>query len=312
MRVRRVSENTVAQLMAGQQLAARRKKKRKSTTRPGKGRWRAPDLVKRDFPARQVNRQVVRRRHRDPHHGGQAAPGLGDGRGLPPGPRLCPLGAPSTPQPRLRCPGHGHRRARRPGPGRDHVTHDQGSEYTARLFPGVPASGWASRQWMGRPDPPWTTRSSRPWHSTLESGLRSVEHFATRARSGARVPAWIEDYNHHPPALGLPDDAARRLRAGADQRGGCLTMPRFSGPPRCAGARPRPGRSSSAGAARLRGPPPGRRQRSGSVLRWATENADPTEIRVPESLHVQGNPDTKRRSLSTVSKCAFIVAHGRA
>jgi transposase InsO family protein len=26
------------------------------TTRPGKGRWRAPDLVQRDFPARQVNR----------------------------------------------------------------------------------------------------------------------------------------------------------------------------------------------------------------------------------------------------------------
>ena len=38
-------------------LAARRKKKRRSMTRPGKGRWRAPDLVKRDFPARQLNRK---------------------------------------------------------------------------------------------------------------------------------------------------------------------------------------------------------------------------------------------------------------
>ena len=27
------------------------------TTRPGKGRWRAPDLVRRDFPARQLNRK---------------------------------------------------------------------------------------------------------------------------------------------------------------------------------------------------------------------------------------------------------------
>src|SRR6266571_2246789 len=36
-------------------LAARPKKKRKGTTRPGKGRWRAPDLVKRDFPAAAVN-----------------------------------------------------------------------------------------------------------------------------------------------------------------------------------------------------------------------------------------------------------------
>jgi transposase InsO family protein len=50
-----VSENTVAAVMAELGLAARRKKKRKATTRPGKGRWRAPNLVKRDFPAREVN-----------------------------------------------------------------------------------------------------------------------------------------------------------------------------------------------------------------------------------------------------------------
>ena len=47
----RVSENTVAAVMREQHLAARSKKKRRATTRPGKGRWRAPDLVKRDFPA---------------------------------------------------------------------------------------------------------------------------------------------------------------------------------------------------------------------------------------------------------------------
>ena len=51
----RVSGNTVAGLMAEMGLAARRKKKRRATTRQGKGRWRAPDLVKRDFPARQLN-----------------------------------------------------------------------------------------------------------------------------------------------------------------------------------------------------------------------------------------------------------------
>jgi transposase InsO family protein len=51
----RVSENTVAALMREQGLAARRKRRRKSTTRPGKGRWRAPDLVRRDFPATRVN-----------------------------------------------------------------------------------------------------------------------------------------------------------------------------------------------------------------------------------------------------------------
>ena len=53
----RVSENTVAGLMRGQGLAARRKKRRKATTRPGKGRWRAPDLVKRDFPTAKINQK---------------------------------------------------------------------------------------------------------------------------------------------------------------------------------------------------------------------------------------------------------------
>jgi putative transposase len=51
----RVSKNTVAALMAEQNLAARPKRRRKSTTRPGRGRWRAPDLVKRDFPAARLN-----------------------------------------------------------------------------------------------------------------------------------------------------------------------------------------------------------------------------------------------------------------
>jgi transposase InsO family protein len=51
----RVSENTVAGLMREQGLAARQKKRRKGTTRPGRGRWRAPDLVKRDFPAATIN-----------------------------------------------------------------------------------------------------------------------------------------------------------------------------------------------------------------------------------------------------------------
>ena len=53
----KVSKNTVAAIMREQGLAARRKKRRRATTRRGKGRWRAPDLVKRDFPAQQVNRK---------------------------------------------------------------------------------------------------------------------------------------------------------------------------------------------------------------------------------------------------------------
>ena len=40
----RVSENTVAKLMAEQDLAARPRRRRRATTRPGRSRWRAPDL----------------------------------------------------------------------------------------------------------------------------------------------------------------------------------------------------------------------------------------------------------------------------
>jgi transposase InsO family protein len=52
-----VSVNTVAQIMAEQGLRARRKRGRRSATRPGRGRWRAPDLVKRDFAAETINRK---------------------------------------------------------------------------------------------------------------------------------------------------------------------------------------------------------------------------------------------------------------
>jgi putative transposase len=53
----RVSENTVAKVMREQQLVARAKKRRKQTTGQGRGRWRAPDLIGRDFPADQLNRK---------------------------------------------------------------------------------------------------------------------------------------------------------------------------------------------------------------------------------------------------------------
>ncbi len=51
----RVSKNTVAALMAEQGLAARARRRRKATTRRGRGRWRAPGLVKRQFPAARLN-----------------------------------------------------------------------------------------------------------------------------------------------------------------------------------------------------------------------------------------------------------------
>ena len=53
----RVSKNTVAKIMREQDLVARRRRRGKNTTRPGRGRWRAPDLIGRRFAAGQLNRK---------------------------------------------------------------------------------------------------------------------------------------------------------------------------------------------------------------------------------------------------------------
>ena len=73
---------------------------------------------------------------------------------------------------------------------------------------------------MGRPGSALDNAVIESWHSTVEFELRRVEHFATRAAARARVAAWIEDYNHQPPALGLRHDVTRRLGAGPRRRAG--------------------------------------------------------------------------------------------
>jgi hypothetical protein len=45
----------VAQLMRELGLAARKKRRRKQTTRQGRGKWRAPDLIGRDFATDRLN-----------------------------------------------------------------------------------------------------------------------------------------------------------------------------------------------------------------------------------------------------------------
>ncbi|WP_083933824.1 IS3 family transposase [Kribbella catacumbae] len=53
----RVSENTVAELMRELGLQARRKRRRKQTTSQGRGKWRARDLIRRDFATDRLNRK---------------------------------------------------------------------------------------------------------------------------------------------------------------------------------------------------------------------------------------------------------------
>jgi putative transposase len=188
----RVSENTVAGLMREQGLAARRKKKRRCTTRPGRGRWRAPDLVKRDFGALALNRRW-----------------FGDGTLISTGEgRLHLVSVLDVASRRVLGFALGERHdaalaygalamaiAVRGGQVPGVVFHtDQGSEYTARSFQAA-CGRLGVTQSMGRPGSALDNAVIESWHSTLEFELRQVEHFTTRAQARAKVAAWIEDYN---------------------------------------------------------------------------------------------------------------------
>jgi putative transposase len=186
-------ENTVAGLMRGQGLFARPGRRgRRGTTRPGKARWRAEDLVKRKFAASGVNRKWY-----------------GDGTEIPTGEGKLFLDSVLDMGSR-RILGHalgGHHDAElaaaallmaaavRRGRVRGVIFHsDQGSEYTAAEFRSA-CERLGVRQSMGRPGSALDNAVIESWHSTLEWELRSLEKFATRAGARTAVAAWIEDYN---------------------------------------------------------------------------------------------------------------------
>jgi transposase InsO family protein len=189
-----VSENTVAALMRELGVAARRKKKRRSTTRPGKGRWRAPDLVKRDFGAPALNRRWF-------GDGTQIVTDEG---------RLHLVSVLDAGSRRVLGFALGERHdaalaygalamaiAARGGQVPGVVFHtDQGSEYTARSFQAA-CGRLGVTQSMGRPGSALDNAVIESWHSTVEFELRQVEHFTTKAAARAKVAAWIEDYNTH-------------------------------------------------------------------------------------------------------------------
>ena len=208
----RVSKNTVAELMRELGLQARRKRRRKQTTRQGRGRWRAPDLVKRDFPAAGINRKWY-----------------GDGTEIVTGEGKLHLDSVLD---------MGSRRILGFSPGEHHdaelaygalamavavrggqvpgvIMHtDQGSEYTARTFRQA-CERLGVCQSMGRPGSALDNAVIESWHSTLESELRRIGQFATKAAARAGVAAWVEDYNHvrRHSALGMrsPVDYERGL-----------------------------------------------------------------------------------------------------
>lgn len=208
----RVSENTVAALMAELGLQARRKRRRKQTTRQGRGRWRAPDLIGRDFAADQLNRKWY-----------------GDGTEIP------------TDEGKLYLDSvldMGSRRIVGFALGEHHdadlseaalvmavavrggkdaiaevIMHtDQGSEYTAGDFRDA-CGRCGITQSMGRVGSALDNAVIESWHSTVEFELRKLEHFTTKAQARGRVAAWIEEYNHdrRHSALGMRSPVAHEL-----------------------------------------------------------------------------------------------------
>jgi transposase InsO family protein len=211
----RVSQNTVAALMREQHLAARQQARRKGTTRPGTGRWRAPDLVKRDFPAAQINRKWY-----------------GDGTEIPTDEgklhldsvldmasrRVLGFALGEHHDAQLAYGALTMAVAMRGGQVPGVIMHtDQGSEYTARLVR-TACRRLGIRQSMGRPGSALDNAVIESWHSTLEFELRRVEHFTTKVQARAKVAAWIEDYNHHRRHSSLqmmsPADFEQALQAG--------------------------------------------------------------------------------------------------
>jgi len=203
----KVSENTVAQLMRELHLAARRKKRRRSLTRPGKGRWRAPDLVRRGFSAGKINRKW-----------------FGDGTEIVTGQgklylasvldvssrRVLGFALSEHHDAQLAYGALVMAAAVRGGQIAGVILHtDQGSEYTAGFFRAA-CDRMQIQQSMGRPGSALDNAAIESFHSTLEFELRSLEDFATRAAARVRVAAWIDEYNtiRRHSAIGMISPAA--------------------------------------------------------------------------------------------------------
>ena len=199
-----MSVNTVAALMAEQHLAARRRKRRRSLTRPDQSARKAPDLLRRRFDP--------------PTHPDLAW--CGDLTEVPNDEGRFYLADVLDLHSR-RCVGFamGERHdaalakaalcmaiALRGGQVAGVVFHtDQGGEYTGGLFTQACTTAGV-RQSMGRTGSALDNAVAESFNSTLEFELLSQCHFTTRAQARAAVAAFIDEYNttrRHSSAGGL-------------------------------------------------------------------------------------------------------------
>jgi transposase InsO family protein len=191
----RVSQNTVAALMRELGLAARRRRKRRQTTRQDRGRWRAPDLIKRDFGTSRLN-------HKWYGDGTEIATDEGklylDSVLDMASRRIVGFALGGHHDADLATAALQMAVAVRGGKDALHevLMHtDQGSEYTAANFQAACGRVGISQS-MGRAGSALDNAVIESWHSTIEFELRQLEHFITRAQARRRVATWIEEYNH--------------------------------------------------------------------------------------------------------------------
>jgi putative transposase len=192
----RVSEKTVAAIMREQRLVARAKRRRRHSTHSGRGRWRAPDLVGRDFGAAALNQKW---------YGDGTEIVTDEGKlhlasVLDVGSRRI-LGFALSEHHDAELAYAALAMAVAIRGGREAVTGvilhtDGGSEYTAQLFRAA-CIRLGVKQSMGRPGSALDNAVIEAWHSTLEFELRALEQFATKAAARARLAAWIDEYNRH-------------------------------------------------------------------------------------------------------------------
>ncbi len=188
----KVSVNTVAALMRELGLVSRPRRRRKASTRPDGGRWRAPDLVRRGFAAARPDQKW-----------------FGDGTEIETGQgklhlasvldifsrRVLGFALSEHHDAQLAYGALAMAVAVRGGQVAGVIMHtDQGSEYTGLVFRQA-CQRLGIRQSMGRPGSALDNAAIESWHSTVEFELRSLEFFATKAIARTRVAGWIDEYN---------------------------------------------------------------------------------------------------------------------
>jgi putative transposase len=189
----RVSDNTVAQIMAERGLVARCRRRRRGLTQPDRAGCKAPDLLRRHFdPPAAINVAWV-----------------GDLTDIPndEGPlylaaildlyarRVVGFALDAHHDADLATAALQVAIAVRGGDVAGVIFHsDQGGEYTGHVFAEACARAGV-RQSMGRTGSALDNAVAESFNSTLEFELLAGRHFTTRAQARAAVAAWIEEYN---------------------------------------------------------------------------------------------------------------------